>query len=236
MMDESEYDDEWRQSGGGGVTRTDFEHTWARLTGTPERTVRARIRALYEAGLLPTYVDRVNLYSLTSQQVTTAVLGLLGAEHHADAPEAVKLFSELRCVPVEVPDEEAAALERLTLRDAVRSTWCDPSRAIVRLQLSSSHSTAVLKLALDPVRQGIAGLRARRVVVLRYSPGEDRLPRPGAVKHSREATFQLFGPLNDAVFPPPSLSPFQRLAGTTERYREMRAALGMPEPDKVFVP
>jgi hypothetical protein len=99
-------------------TKTDLLNAWCKRTGEPLPEARHRIRSLAEAGMLPTWYQPVDY-----EDLARLLLGFVASTQHKDAPEAVRRFSEFRCVMRGGPDavrlmyafKDKTLIEALTL-------------------------------------------------------------------------------------------------------------------------
>jgi hypothetical protein len=69
------------------VNTPELTERWAEITGTPVKVVRARVRRLRLAGLLPD--ARKDRAPLTNEQIARHVIAELASDTHKDAPATV---------------------------------------------------------------------------------------------------------------------------------------------------
>jgi hypothetical protein len=173
-------------------TRLDLLTSWCKWTGDPLPEARHRIRALYEAGLLPTRAQPLNYTHLAS-----ALLGFVAPTQHLGAAAVVKRFSAFQFGggAIRGGTEEASApltalsqkLHQGTLLEAI-ITVLRPDYWLASLEVHDPRSWCVLTVVPPSQNNGwldaeIGAIDARFVIC------------PGAV----EATFLFRG-----VASPPS--------------------------------
>jgi hypothetical protein len=126
-------------------TKTDLLKAWSTLAFEDIAEVRHRIRALSEAGLLPTrrqpleYID-----------IARAIIGFTATGQHKDAPEAVQYYSEFPCEThswrvVGAHSEQSMRLVKQTLLEALVTSLQSPLR-VMQFEVNTTTLTCTLKV------------------------------------------------------------------------------------------
>ena len=116
-------------------TRTDMLDAWVRLTGDPLPEARQRLRALAEAGLIPTWHRPVDY-----PDIARTLLGFVAATQHKEAAATVRRLSEFRCGTASGENNEVP-LMRLSLLDALTTALRPPSW-IVSLEVNTTTGSS----------------------------------------------------------------------------------------------
>lgn len=125
-------------------TKSDLLKAWSTLAVEDIAEVRHRIRALSEAGLLPTRKQPLEYVDLAR-----AIIGFTATAQHKDAPEAVRFYSDFRCKShrwlVGGPHSEAKRVVGQTLLEALVLALRSPLR-VMQFEVNTTDLTATLKV------------------------------------------------------------------------------------------